>query len=186
MHIGFLHDERTICLESINNGAVRLENLNSGDTRKRGRPRRARLPEQGEELGAFIYRKHHGNIVGFTNFLVVFTIGGCLMNDTGTISGTHVIGNENLPGGSCAPFLGIGEIVPQRGVAHTFELGAGVARCDGSCRILGGALPRIPKVFRIGSQQISGDQEAPSAELTGTGNYDVFNVGSDGERLVGG
>ena len=61
-----------------------------------------------------------------------------------------------------------------------------MARCDGGCRVLGGALPCIPEVFRIGSQQISGDEEAPSAELTGTGNYDVFNVGSDGERLVGG
>ena len=42
------------------------------------------------------------------------------MNDTGTIGGTYVIGNENLPGGSCAPFLSIGEVIPQRSVAHTF------------------------------------------------------------------
>jgi len=39
-------------------------------------------------------------------------------------------------------------------------LGAGVARCDGGCRILGGALPCIPEVFRVGSQQISGNPKA--------------------------
>ena len=35
--------------------------------------------------------ENHGDAVAFTDFLVVFTVGGCLVDDAGTVTGGDVV-----------------------------------------------------------------------------------------------
>ena len=128
----------------------------------------------------------HGDSVAFTDLLVVFTVGGCLVDDTGTVGGGDVVCDQNLPGGFGAPLFSVREVVPERGVAHVLELGAGVACGDGCGGVLDRVVAFVAEVLGVGAEQVGGEQEGATREFTGAGHDGVFNLGSDGERLVGG
>ena len=108
------------------------------------------------------------------------------MDDTGTVGGGDVVCDQNLPGGFGAPLFGVCEVVPERGVTHVLELGAGVACGDGCGGILGGVVAFVAEVLGVGAEQVGGEQEGATLELACAGYDGVFDLGSDGERLVGG
>ena len=186
VHVGLLANQHVVCLEGVDDGAVRIERLHARDLCQGGRAGCGGLGEEVQELCAFVEGEDHGDAVALTDLLVVFTVGGCLVDDTGTVGGGDVVSDQHLPGGFGAPLFGVCEVVPQRGVAHVLELGAGVACGDGCGGILGGVVAFVAEVLGVGAEQVGGEQEGAAREFTGAGHDGVFNLGSDGERLVGG
>ena len=186
VHVGLLADQHVICLEGVDDGAVRVECLHACNLSQGGGAGGGGLGEEVQELCAFVEGENHGDAVAFTDLLVVFTVGGCLVDDAGTVTGGDVVGDEDLPGGFGAPLFGVREVVPERGVAHVLELGAGVACGDGCVCVLFGLVAFVAEVLGVGAEQLGGDQEGAALELACAGYDGVFNLGSNGERLVGG
>ena len=141
------------------------------------------------ELPTVVERDDQRDAGGRTHDLVVFTVGGCLVHDSGALTGRHIVGHEDLPGILRAPLLGVGVEVPEPVVADAGELGAehGAAnRGDRSRRI------RIAEIFRVRGDGVSGEQVvgdtlgSPIACAEGSGGHHrIADSGPDGERHVG-
>ena len=69
------------------------------------------IANQRVELATFVDRNNYRDTGSFTNALVVFTIGRCLVNDAGSITLTNVVIYQNLPGGFGSKTLGVGVVV---------------------------------------------------------------------------
>ena len=186
VHVGLLADQHIVCLEGVDDGAVRIERLHARDFCQGGGAGCGGLGEEVQELCAFVEGEDHGDAVALTDLLVVFTVGGCLVDDTGTVGGGDVVSDQDLPGGFGTPLFGVCEVVPQRGVAHVLELGAGVACGDGCGCVLFGLVTFVAEVLGVRAEQVGSKQEGAARELTGAGYDGVFDLGSDCERLVGG
>ena len=116
-----LADQAALGAEHLGDGLVGLEDLQAGDLGE------VAVAEQRQELGALVHGEDHGDAGLFTDLLVVFTVGGRLVDDAGAVGGGDVVGHEEAPGVLGAVLLGVGEVVPERLVAQAVELGAGVA-----------------------------------------------------------
>ena len=142
------------------------------------------VAEQGQELAALVHGEDHGDAVGFADLLVVFTVGGSLVDDAGAVGGGDVVGHEDLPGVGRAPLFGVGEVVPQRLVAQAGELLAQVHGGDG--RAGGSRRRRTPGPWRRQPTRSSASRKRPGRIVlrgaVGAGGHDgVADGGPDGE-----
>ena len=154
------------------------------------------MAEERQELCALVDREDHGDAGLFADLLVVFTVGGRLVDDSGAVRGGDVVGHEEAPGVLGAELFGVVEVVPERLVRQSFELGAGVAGGDGGVgfRCARGAVS-VAEVLGVGAEEVRGEQETARDRGIGRGGLDsvraggqdhVVDRGSDGERQVGG
>ncbi len=190
MLVAGLADQAALGAEHLGDGLVGLEHLQAGDFGE------VAVAEERQELCAFVDREDHGDAGLFADLLVVFAVGGGLVDDAGAVGGGDVVGHEEAPGVLGAVLFGVVEVVPERLVAQAVELGAGVAGGDGGFRG-GGALGpvAVAEVLGVGAQEVGGEQEAARDGGVGRRGLDpvragrqdhVADVGPDGERQVGG
>ena len=109
MVVRLLLQQTTVGLEFLGNGLVRIKHVLPGE-----------VGDIGKKLARIVNRDDDPDAVLAGDDLVVFTVSGCLVNDSGSFTGRNVFGDKDRE--SVRVFLAVGVVVKDSVVLETVEV----------------------------------------------------------------